>query len=55
MSNTVTELIKFEIETLKKREGKNWVKDEEKKSIPYTIETLEKLLTTIAWNNIEEV
>ena len=47
---SVEELIKYEISLLEKRSGKSWIKADEKEiAIPYTIETLEKLLTTLKW------
>ncbi len=50
MEKSVEELIKYEISLLEKRSSKNWVKADEKEiAIPYTIETLEKLLTTLKW------
>ena len=51
MEKSVEDLIKFEIDTLQERSRANWTKDAEKKAIPYTVKTLENLLTTLRWNS----
>lgn len=55
MDKTVKNLIRVRIEELKERQSKSWVKDDEKRAIPYMIKVLNDLLTTIQWNDFKEV
>lgn len=55
MDKTVKNLIRVRIDELKERQSKSWVKDDEKRAIPYMIKALNDLLTTIQWNDFKEV